>query len=81
MKKITIFQKESPPIILIDDDDSEIQEYTQELSNIMKMSNIAYLQIKDECVIIKPSNIISIKVSNYIEQNTNQIQEDCITDI
>jgi hypothetical protein len=84
MKRITIYQKESETIELLDDDNSDLLLYAQNLSSTLEnCNNTVILETSSECLILKPSKISSIKISS--EQNneiigTKKIEDNVITD-
>jgi len=65
MKKITIKQKNSEAIILIDNDNSELTSYTKEISKVMELSKICILETTSGNTILKPSEINSISVEEF----------------
>ena len=65
MRKIFIYQKDSNNIEVLDDSDTPLDKYCEELSELMKMGNVAILQTSESFVILRPSKIISIEVKNF----------------
>jgi len=63
-KKLTIYQENNPPITLIDDDESSLEEYSQSLSNFMSLNNISILQTSNSSIVTHPSRICSILVND-----------------
>jgi len=63
MKEVTIFQENIEPIKFIDNnDDSSIDEYSNDLSKLLKYNKISIISTDKESAIIRPSKIISISV-------------------
>jgi len=62
MKTVTIYQEGIAPIVVNDNDDTELVSYTKELSSMFENNNISILQSKFTSVISRPSKIISILV-------------------
>ena len=86
MKTIKILQKNIGPIIILDDDTSDIKDYTKKLSNILEIGNVSILETSTSNVILRPQQIISILVSeannNNIKLNIGEIETiDTISDI
>lgn len=64
-KQITIIQKNASPIIIEDSDDSSIDEYTTELSKLLKSNNISIIHTSSCSVISRPNAITSIVVREF----------------
>jgi hypothetical protein len=62
MKTVTIYQEGIEPIVINDNDDTELVSYVKELSSMFENNNISILQTKFTSVISRPSKIISILV-------------------
>jgi len=69
MKKIIIYQEKCEPLILIDDDTKDITEYSKEISKITESSKICILETTAGNLILKPTKINSIFVSELKEIN------------
>lgn len=65
MKRISIYQK-SGMIDLFDDSDIPTDEYCSKLSELMKMGNIAILKTTEASVVLRPSKIAGIKVTEIL---------------
>jgi len=61
MRKITIIQG-SNVIEVLDDDDSEIESYCEELSKVFDVGNISILKTSNASVILRPSKITGVVV-------------------
>ena len=84
MKKIKIYQEETEPIMLEDEnDDRSIEEYTKELSNLMNSGNISMLLFSNSSVTLRPSKLVSFYVEEVNERigENQDYQEDVITDV
>lgn len=84
MKKIKIYQEETEPIVLEDEnDDRSIEEYTKELSNLMNSGNISMLLFSNSSVTLRPSKLVSFYVEEVNERigENQDYQEDVITDV
>jgi len=78
MKEILIFQKGSNPVLIKDNDNSKIQTYTKKLSSLLKSDTVAILETSDSSIIIRPSQISSIRVTE--EPDKIEIdEEDMVT--
>ena len=80
MKRIVIYQENIEPIILNDDDNSQISSYVENLSKILDLKRIVTLQTTYKLLILRPSKIVSISVSESNEEIKNRIEEDVIRD-
>jgi hypothetical protein len=72
MKKITIFQENSENIILFDDDQTNLLEYTKKISEILESSKICILETPTQIISLKPSKLNSILVSEVEEKGKIQ---------
>jgi len=63
MKKIVINQKNSDSLILEDESTDDIKTYTQEISKIMEYSKICIIETTNNNVVVRPSEISSIIVT------------------
>lgn len=86
MKEITIFQENIEPLILNDsEDETDLNTYTQELSNLLELSTLTILNISSCSIILRPSKINSIKVRNVdnkeLEESQSKQNENIITDM
>ena len=62
MKLITIFQDRGQNIVLNDNDNSDLQEYSKNISSLLEFSNISILHTSDSSTILRPSKILSIHI-------------------
>lgn len=77
MKQIVIHQENSHPLYIVDEDETQIDEYSKRLSVILEASNVTILETSSGCVILRPHRINSIEVKIQdikinIEPNTTQ---------
>jgi len=78
MKEITIFQENIEPILLYDDDESNLEEYSEELSKLLKFNNVSVLSTSSASILLKPKKIVSIEVkeiSSELQESVNNIEE------
>jgi hypothetical protein len=94
MKQIIIYQEGTAPIVVMDDDDKPLEEYSREISSLLESNNISILHTSTCSTILRPNKISSISVSDSnapgIENITGkqeakkeekeEIQEDIISD-
>jgi hypothetical protein len=80
MKRIVIYQENMEPIILNDDDNTDISSYVENLSKILDLKRIVTIQTTDKVLITRSSKIVSISVSETNEKIENRIEEDVIRD-
>ena len=62
LKKIKTFT-ETGPVEITDIDSTPLDEYSKKLSELLQSSNISILQTSSGCLIIRPSKISSILVT------------------
>jgi hypothetical protein len=64
MKKIIkILQTNVEPLLIVDEDDSELNEYIQNLSNLLSVGHVTILETSSSSHIVRPQKIISISVT------------------
>ena len=80
MKRIVIYQENIDPIILNDDSDEQMSSYIDKLSMVFNASKVTTIQTSDKIVIVRPSKIVSISVTESEEKIENKIEEDVIRD-
>jgi len=92
MKKIIkILQSNVEPLIIEDENDSELSEYSSDLSKLLSVGNVTILETSSSNVIIRPHQITSIVITEegkrkrkYTKRKTkpkeDELQEDIITD-
>jgi hypothetical protein len=77
MKEIKILQNGVDPIIIHDDDEMELGEYTKKISSLLEMANVAILETSSRNIIVRPHKLVSIEVSECeSEKIDGQTQED-----
>lgn len=84
MKYIEIILSSGERIELTDDDNTNIENYTKNLSEIFSSLNIAILSVKNKNIvtynIVRPSEVSMIKV-NEVNENYSDVESDeVITD-
>ena len=80
MKRIVIYQENIDPIILNDDSDEQISSYIDKLSVVFNATKVTTIQTSDKVVIVRPSKIVSILITESEEKIENKIEEDVIRD-
>ena len=75
MKKIQINQKNADPIVLTDDDNTELKTYSKELSKVMELAKICILETTSGTIILKPSEISSIFIKEIEEDSQKPTSE------
>jgi hypothetical protein len=82
MKKIKIIfdgQTET----LLDEDESNLEEYSKVISSLFISGNVNIIQTTNESLLVRPSKILAVKVTDEVikseEKKTEEI-EDTITD-
>jgi len=76
MKNIVINQKNSDPLILKDENSDDIKTYTNEISKIMESSKICIIETTYNNVVVRPSEISSIIVTEMEnEKSVNTIKK------
>ena len=63
MKKLTIFQEYTAPLEIEDWDDSDIKEYTRQISSLLENNNVSILHTSTCSIVLRPNKITSIVVA------------------
>ena len=64
-KEITILQENASSIVIDDNDDRDLDEYTSELSRLLESNNVSIVKTSSCSVIIRPNKIASIVVREF----------------
>jgi hypothetical protein len=81
MKKIiTILQSNVEPLIIEDQDDTELKEYIQNISNLLTSSTVAILETSESCHVIKPHKVVSISVTENGKPKRKYTKRKVVTD-
>jgi hypothetical protein len=69
MKKITIFQRSSSPIILYDESEDDLDVYNDALSKLFQTGNVNIIKTSEATLLVRPNDISGIMVEeeNYID--------------
>jgi len=76
MRKITICQQESDSIVVYDNSEDPIDEYSEELSKLMKMGSISILKTSESSVVLRPSKITGLVVEDIENIKNEEIEEE-----
>lgn len=68
MKQIVIYQENSSPILIEDEDDAKIEEYSKKLVTLLESNNVSILHTSKSSVIIRPNKISSIVINELKTQ-------------
>ena len=92
MKKIEIHQENSDIITLSDEDSTDINSYSNEITKVLESSKVCIIETTSGSIIVRPSKINSIFVTEILESNPkkdnkikkekveNKVKEDVIRD-
>ena len=67
MKVIKIYHENCEPQELLDNDDSNLEEYSKKISKVLEASKVTILLTSSCCLITRPTKITSIIVSDSTE--------------
>ncbi len=76
MKHITIYQEHCQPLILEDNNNEELDIYTDKVKEILSFTNITKISVNNEVILIRPSKINSIKIKDIQNKNTRKLEDD-----
>ena len=87
MKKIEILQTGVRPIVMFDDDQTSLTEYSKSISGLLKNGNVSILETSTGNIVLRPQHVYSIiiedgdksiKAKTIVPQKPEE-QEDTIT--
>ncbi len=82
MKKIEILQTGIRPIIIFDNDQTPLTEYSKNTSRLLRSGNISILETSTGNIILRPQNIYSIIIENNIDnKNQKEIVKELVDNI
>lgn len=90
MKQIIVYQENSVPLYIEDNDGSKIEEFARTLASLLETNNVSILHTSQSSVIVRPNKISSIVINEVniksdnqdpmLEKNKLELQEDIIKD-
>lgn len=80
MKLIKIIHEGADPIEIKDDDGQDLSIYVTNLSKLLEVSNVSILETTSGSVIIRPSRICSIVVSELSGEGEVTEEEEVVTE-
>jgi len=79
MKKVEVFQEHVDKVVLLDLDDSDISSYVEKLSSLLELSKVSVLHATSASVILRPSKIVSLLVTE-VGEDVKEVKEEVVTD-
>lgn len=73
MKRIIISQEHSEPLELLDDDSNDLESYSKIVSEVLESTKVCILQTSTQILILKPSKINSILVSEVEDKKGSKV--------
>lgn len=81
MKEIIILQKGISEVVVHDDDKTSLEEYTKEISKLLELGNVVILETSTKNIILRPTNIKSILISEINEELPDEKDEEIVEKI
>ena len=81
MKKIVIYQENSDPITLLDNDSSDMESYSNDTSKILELSKVCILETTSGNILIKPSKINSIFITDLVDPKNLKLPKEKIVHV
>lgn len=82
MKKIIkILQTNVEPLLIEDENDTELNVYIQELSNLLSVGNVTILETSTSSHIVRPHQIVSISVREEGTRKRKYTKRKVVTDV
>ncbi|MFW9871514.1 MAG: hypothetical protein ACFFG0_00220 [Candidatus Thorarchaeota archaeon] len=73
MKHIIIYQENTSPVVLSDEDESKIEDYSKKASKILESNNVSILHTSQASLIIRPNKITSIVITEYKSHGVSEV--------
>lgn len=71
MKHIVIYQENSSPIAIEDDDSSNIEEFAKSLASLLESNNVSLLHTSQGSLVLRPNKITSVAVYEVDVKSTD----------
>ncbi len=81
MKLIKIIHEGADSIEIQDEDGQDLSSYVTKLSKLLEVSNVSILETTSGSVIIRPSRVCSIVVSELSDKGEITEQEEVVTEL
>jgi hypothetical protein len=81
MKLIKIIHEGADSIEIQDEDGQDLSSYVMKLSKLLEVSNVSILETTSGSVIIRPSRVCSIVVSELSDKGEITEQEEVVTKV
>jgi len=76
MKEVTIiYQRTSALTQFLDDDSTDLVEYTEKMSNILSLDNVVTLETSSGCFILRPHQIVSISIRDSDTKKIKKVKK------
>lgn len=69
MKKVIIYQENVEPIVLFDQDEASLEDYSERLSSVFQGVNISLLKVTSGTVVLRPHKLVCVLVSEESEES------------
>jgi len=81
MKKIKIIF-DNQVETLLDEDESNLEEYSKAISSLFILGNVNIIQTTNEYLLVRPSKVLAVKVTEELKYEEKKIEEfeDTVTD-
>lgn len=76
MKIITIYQDGGKRVVIEDNDNSNLEDYSKNISSLLEFSNISILHTTESTIILRPSKILSIQINERENIQIKDYKED-----
>jgi hypothetical protein len=68
MKRITIFNENSAPSVLFDDDNTQLEEYCANVEKVFLSNKVTTLHCTGGSIVLRPSKTTKIMVEEVVEE-------------
>ena len=80
MKRITIYQENSKPLNILDNDERSIEELQKDLQQLFKVDRVVSLKTSNGNYLIRPHKVTSIEICEDNTTESKVTEGDYITD-
>jgi len=74
MKKVIVYHENVEPIVLFDQDDASLEDYSDKISSAFQGTNVSLLKVTSGTAVLRPHKLVCIVVSE--EEKESIVKEE-----
>jgi len=72
MKKVIIYHENVEPVVLFDQDDASLEDYSEKISSVFRGTNVSLLKVTSGVVVLRPHKLVCVLVSEEKEESKEE---------